>query len=170
MVNLLGVAIEDRPLFFASLLPQVLDLRARTGRPHWFVVDEAHHMLPSSWVPAASAVPQALSRMVFITVHPDSVARPALENINFAIAVGKEPEKTLGGFAGALSIDLPGMPMPKITLGSSQGVVWDRSSGQPPTVVKLSEAKMDRRRHLRKYAEGNLGPDRSFYFRAHTGS
>jgi len=119
VVNLLGVAIEDRPLFFASLLPQVLDLRARTGRPHWFVVDEAHHMLPSSWVPAASAVPQALSRMVFITVHPDSVARPALENINFAIAVGKEPEKTLGGFAGALSIDLPGMPMPKITLGSS---------------------------------------------------
>jgi len=164
VVNLLGVPLEDRPLFFASLIPQVLDLRARTGRPHWLVVDEAHHMLPSSWVvPAASMVPQALSGMVFITVHPDSMARAALENVNIAVAVGNEPGKTLSGFAKTLSIDLP--EMPKETFGPGQGVVWDRSSGQSPTAVKLCEAKIERRRHLRKYAEGNLGPDRSFYFR-----
>ena len=157
VVNLLGLPIEDRPLFLTSLLPQVLDLRARTGRPHWLVVDEAHHMLPSSWVPAASTVLQSLSGMVFITVHPESMARAALENVNLVVAIGKEPEKTLEGFAKTLSIDLPGTP--KETLKVGHGVVWDRSSGQSPTVVKLCEAKAERRRHLRKYAEGNLGPD-----------
>ena len=50
VINLLGVPLPDRPLFFGSLLPQLLDLRTRTARPHWIIVDEAHHMLPSSWV------------------------------------------------------------------------------------------------------------------------
>ena len=167
VVNLLDVPIKDRPLFFAALLPQVLDLRARTGRPHWVVVDEAHHMLPSSWVPAASTVSQSLGGMVFITVHPESMAAAALENVNIAVAVGKEPEKTLGGFAKVLSIEVPAMP--KGTLEAGQGVVWDRSSGQPSTVVKLCEAKAERRRHLRKYADGSLGPDKSFYFRGPQG-
>ncbi|MGH9839681.1 MAG: HAD hydrolase family protein, partial [Blastocatellia bacterium] len=49
VVNLLGVALEHRPAFFAKLFPRLQELRTRTGRPHWIVIDEAHHLLPSSW-------------------------------------------------------------------------------------------------------------------------
>jgi hypothetical protein len=35
--------------------------------------------------------------------------------------------------------------------------------------VKTAPPKIQRRRHSRKYAEGNLGPDRSFYFKGPEG-
>jgi len=49
VVNLLGIALDHRPPFFAGLLPRLQELRAMLGRPHWTVVDEAHHLLHSSW-------------------------------------------------------------------------------------------------------------------------
>jgi hypothetical protein len=36
-------------------------------------------------------------------------------------------------------------------------------------LVHAEPAKTERTRHSRKYAEGNLGPDRSFYFRGPAG-
>ena len=35
VINLLGIALEDRPAFFNRLLPRLQELRARTGHPHW---------------------------------------------------------------------------------------------------------------------------------------
>ena len=74
-VNLLGLPLEDRPLYFSQLIPRLLALRVRTGRPHWIVLDEAHHMLPETWGHAASSVPQKNSarrswlRFIRITSH-----------------------------------------------------------------------------------------------------
>ncbi len=163
VVNLLGIPLQDRPLFFASLLPYITDLRARTARPHWLVVDEAHHMLPSSWVPAATTLPQSIGGMIFITVHPESMAHAALEQVEIAVAVGKDPAKTLGELAKVLSEPSPKVPQQELQTG--EGMVWLRSKQEPPFVAKLCTATMERRRHLRKYAQGELGPDRSFYFR-----
>lgn len=162
VVNLLGIPLADRPLFFASLLPQLMDLRARKARPHWIVVDETHHMLPSSWAPASSTMPQSLTGMIFITVHPEMIAPPALEHVELAVAVGDNPGETLAGLARALSI--PSHNLPKKELESGEGIVWNRKNGDA-YVVELRQGKTERRRHLRKYAEGELGPDRSFYFR-----
>lgn len=163
VVNLLGVPLEDRPLFFASLFPSIMDLRARTSRPHWLVLDEAHHMLPSSWLPAAATLPQAITGMIFITVHPKMIASCALERVEIAVAVGEQPQETLWGLAEALSQQKPNVP--EQTLKPGEGMVWCREVGLNPFVVKLCEAKSERRRHLRKYAQGELGPDSSFYFR-----
>src|SRR5437763_7144592 len=49
VVNLIGLALNERPKFFEALLPRIQELRAKTGRPHWIAVDESHHVLPSSW-------------------------------------------------------------------------------------------------------------------------
>lgn len=163
VVNLLGLALEDRPLFFASLLNQLLELRAQTARPHWIIVDETHHMLPSSWSPAKTDLPQSLEGLIFVTVHPEMISPAALEHVKIAVAVGKEPEQTLWGLAKALSKSTPDIPGREVRAG--EGVVWCPQQGTEAFVVKLCEAKPDRRRHLRKYAEGELGPDRSFYFR-----
>ncbi len=163
VVNLLGIPLEDRPLFFASLFPQMMDLRARKARPHWVIVDEAHHMLPASWKPAATTLPQSISGMIFITVHPESIAQPALLHVETAVAVGKDAAKTLGGLATALSEPPPEVPQQELQTG--EGMVWLRGKRESPFVAKLCTAKTERRRHLRKYAQGELGPDRSFYFR-----
>jgi len=74
---MLGVALEHRPDAFAHLLPALATLRARTGRPHWLVVDEAHHLLPTNWAPAGDTIANRPRGIVYITVHPDSLAQRA---------------------------------------------------------------------------------------------
>jgi hypothetical protein len=44
-------------------------------------------------------------------------------------------------------------------------MVWDRQSSKPPVCVTPTLPVQIHRRHTRKYAQGELGPDRSFYFR-----
>src|SRR5262249_9320773 len=43
-------------------------------------------------------------------------------------------------------------------------LLWNKTAGAAQ-VLKLEPSKTERRRHLRKYAEGELPEDRSFYFR-----
>ncbi len=62
IVNLLGSSVEDRPDILASLFPAVLDIRAKYGRPHWILVDEAHHMLPRGGTPAMASTSTARCR------------------------------------------------------------------------------------------------------------
>ena len=42
--------------------------------------------------------------------------------------------------------------------------MWDRASQEPPFLLKIAPSTTERRRHRRKYAEGELPPGRSFYF------
>jgi HAD superfamily hydrolase (TIGR01484 family) len=161
IINLLGMPLADRPAFFLSLLPQLLELRARTGRPHWLIVDEAHHLLPAQWGPGPLVLPGELRRTLFITVHPGQVAASALGSVGSAIAVGQAPEKTIAEFLSA--IQAPASTPLRIDLKPGEVCLWSRSDG-PTGPVQMERSKGERRRHVRKYAEGELPPDRSFYF------
>jgi hypothetical protein len=44
-------------------------------------------------------------------------------------------------------------------------LVWSRQRDKTPVRVRTIPAQTEGRRHRRKYAEGELPPDRSFYFR-----
>ena len=100
-INLLGIALHDRPAFFAQLVPNLQAMRARTGRPHWLVLDEAHHLLPDTWGHAAAVLPQKLHETLLVTVHPEHVAPSVLAPIDAAVAIGHAPQDTLAGFAKA---------------------------------------------------------------------
>jgi hypothetical protein len=167
VINLVGIPIEHRPEFSDSLLPRLQELRARTGRPHWIVVDETHHLMPTTWHPATLTIPQQLEGVIMITVHPESVARALLDAVDIVLAVGEFPEKTIGDFCQA--IDEPAPPMSPTTLEPLEVLGWWRRSNQPPVKVRCIPQRTERRRHSRKYAEGNLGPDRSFHFRGPEG-
>jgi HAD superfamily hydrolase (TIGR01484 family) len=167
VVNLLGIALGHRPAFFDGLLPRIQDLRARTGRPHWVVIDETHHLLPVTWDPAGLTLPQKLQNMLYITVHPESVARPILESVDLLLAVGESPEKTIAVFCKAVGEVPP--PMEPTTLAAGETLAWRRRSGGLPVKVKSQPPRSEHNRHSRKYAEGDLGPDRSFRFRGPDG-
>ena len=100
-VNLLGIPLADRPEYFGRLLPSLQAMRTRAGRPHWIVLDEAHHMLPADWGHVGRASPQRLGETVLVTVHPEHVAPLTLSLIDIVIAVGPSPDKTLNSFAAA---------------------------------------------------------------------
>lgn len=48
-------------------------------------------------------------------------------------------------------------------------MVWSKSTNAAPKVVRVEPSHTERKRHLRKYAEGSLPEDRSFYFRGPEG-
>ena len=47
-------------------------------------------------------------------------------------------------------------------------MVWRRGE-KAATVIHTKPPRTERKRHSRKYAEGNVGPERSFYFRGPEG-
>jgi hydroxymethylpyrimidine pyrophosphatase-like HAD family hydrolase len=161
--NLLGIAVDDRPGFFAQLLPRLSDLRTRTGRPHWLVIDEAHHLLPESWEPARD-LPLRPHGTVYVTVHPERVASAVLETINTVIAVGEVPARTLRELCLVRELPVPSMIPDDHKLPTGQALWW-RVGDPEAVVVHVEPTKIERTRHSRKYMEGNLGPDRAFYFR-----
>jgi hypothetical protein len=160
--NLLGIALADRPAYFADLLPHLRAMRVRTGRPHWLVVDEAHHLLPRVW----GHVPQRLNESIFITVHPERLAPSILAWIDVVIAVGASPDKTFGEFAAA-SERAP-VKSPGSHAQNDQVACWFVHSGEGPFPMRIIPGQAERIRHYRKYAEGDVRY-KTFYFRGPTG-
>jgi hypothetical protein len=102
VVNLLGVQLDERPRYFAKLFLQLCQLRAETARPHWMLIDEAHHIMPPEWATAVT-LPQQLQGTIYVTVHPEHVARAALESVGLVVAVGMDPAATLCSFCRAVA-------------------------------------------------------------------
>jgi len=162
VVNLTGVRLKDRPRFFLALLPRLQDLRTQLGHPHWIIVDETHHVLPASWEAAPQALPKEFDRFAFITIHPHSVAPQAIASVNTVIAVGEKADEALAQVGKLVDQTPPAMSPFKLDQGEI--AIWMREMKEPPFKVRILPGQTERRRHFRKYAEGDLGPDRSFYF------
>jgi hydroxymethylpyrimidine pyrophosphatase-like HAD family hydrolase len=168
VVNLLAVSVEDRPAVFARFASAIAELRARTGRPHWLLVDEAHHLLPVERDPSVTALSPALPATIFVTVDPEALARAALEHVDDVFAIGTKGAETIHAFCRALAIKVPKLPSEPPERG--QALVWRRARGKPPEIVSLHPPAQKAERHTRKYAEGELGEDKSFYFRGASGA
>lgn len=168
VVNLLGVALEHRPGYFDELLPRLVESRSRTGRPHWIVIDEAHHLLPTGWQPSEKHLPTELHGTVTITVHPESVAPAVIERVDVLLAIGEHPAKTVKDFCKTVGKKPPRVPDAG-RLPSGDAILW-RPGSDAAVLVHTVPPKSERKRHSRKYSEGNLGPARSFYFRGPEGT
>jgi len=164
VVNLLGLKVDERPGFFRALMVQVDELCDRTARPHWLVIDEAHHMLPAG--DGSAGVAFGAATPIFVTVHPDQMAPSALAVVNTVLAVGPKARDVVNAFCAAVG-DQP----PKVPKAPSRKAVlyWNRLAG-PPRWVEADRPVQDLKRHIRKYAEGELGEDKSFYFRGPKGA
>ena len=160
--NLLGVALEERPSFFAAMVPLIEQRRLRTGQPHVLVIDEAHHMLGSDLPAAIQSLGASLDRMIVVTVHPEVLCRPVLQRLNALMVVGDEAAIAVQQFAKATGRHLPAPDATELDAG--QALVWLEAG--PPSLrrVTLLPSRSDHRRHSRKYAEGELSKERSFLY------
>ncbi len=167
VVSLTGVDISDRPRFFAEMLPELSKLRAQCARPHWLLIDEAHHLLPPALATAPVTLPRELEASILVTVHPDHVAQPALEAVRLILTVGSQAGDSLRSFCERV-----GEPAPRIDdrgLDRGEALLWKRGA-EATEHVHTIQPQAERLRHRRKYAEGELGADKSFYFRGPEGS
>jgi HAD superfamily hydrolase (TIGR01484 family) len=172
VVNMLGVAVEHRPEYFAKLLPALTELRTRTGRPHWLVVDEAHHLMPVTWQPGAELQFRPHGTL-YVTVHPGSVADPVLKTVNTMLCIGDHPAKTVKEFCKVAGLKKP-PHVPADKLPPGQALYWETHTNKT-YMLETQPGRSERVRHSRKYVEGHLGahsfffrgPDRKLNLRAH---
>ncbi|HRC25281.1 MAG: HAD family hydrolase [Nitrospira sp.] len=167
VVNLVGLPLQDRPSFFLTLLPKLQELRSKSGRPHWMLVDETHHLLPVDGNPTAPGLMKDLAGMIYVTVHPDHIEHSILKTVDIVFALGKSPDETLKQYCAAIQQPAPAATAARLQPG--RAIMWNRASGETPFVLEIAPSTIERRRHRRKYAEGELPPEQSFYFRGPAG-
>jgi len=163
VVNMLAVSAPGRAVFLGELLGAVREERVRSGRPHWVVIDESHHMLYPGGMLEAQPGGLGLASAALITLRPEDLSERVLREVTHVVALSGSGEE-IDRMAAAL-----GLPAPACTDGTAPGPrLW--CVGEPRCfVIDPSGVFRPHVRHARKYAEGNLGPARSFYFRKPSG-
>lgn len=161
-VNMTGVRFDDRPAYFLSLLSAIQDIRSQTGRPQWLLVDEAHHVLPQAFDQAEAVLSKHLKRTIFITLNPSEVYYKAIEPVETVIGVGQDGPAVIHEWARIIERDLPEIPEGTPERGTV--LIWKPEDERGPFWIRVNQSRSERRRHRRKYAEGELPKDRSFYF------
>src|SRR3569623_735227 len=167
VVNMVAVPLHERPAVVATRFTELMAMRATNGRPHWIMVDEAHHLWPSEWEAGRLVVPDAGHGMVFVTLHPDHLAGAVIKHINVLIAIGESPAERYEEFERATGSAAPRPPQEALEQGEAR---WRRVGDGAVERIRTHGSTSERRRHVRKYAEGELEPERSFYFRGPHGA
>ena len=99
---------------------------------------------------------------MLITMDPASLARGILKHIDVIVAFGSTAPQTLASFATALDTPAPScIPV----LARDEVLVWAPRSGLPPRAMRREAPHQGHFRHTGKYAVGDVGEQRSFYFR-----
>jgi hydroxymethylpyrimidine pyrophosphatase-like HAD family hydrolase len=163
VINLSGIRPDDRAGVFNALLSHLLELRTRTGRPHWLVVGKAHQLMPATWAPPVSR----LDNVVLVTVHPARLSRRMLDGIDLVLARGENPERAVAEFCEARRIAVPSTP--ETVLSSGEALAYWVESGRPAVKLAATTSRAERRTQKRKFAEGRLPDDKTFVFRGPQG-
>ncbi len=164
VATLLAVPLAERPRWFGAMRARIEDLRQQTGRPHWVMVDEAHHLLPAARDASATPLPRPAAGLLFVTVDPSSMSPQALSSVNLVICTARQARETLGAFAAAVGQKAPEVPPLK-----DGPVLWEVGRRRA-VAVEIPPPKHHHLRHKRKYARGDVGEDKSFYFRGPRGA
>jgi len=166
-LNLLGVPLEGRPEYLQQLMPALMAAQARTGRPHWVVLDEAHHVYPNAGPSAGWTVPRRPDAFLVVTLDPGHLAPDLRDWMDVGIFLGAGAVDTLNRF-----LEMVGLPPVRGAADPSapgEALIWRKSRPSEAALFRVKPSEMQRRRHSRKYAEGDVGPDKSFYFRGPEG-
>jgi hydroxymethylpyrimidine pyrophosphatase-like HAD family hydrolase len=142
VVNLTGLKPADRPSFFLGLMPRLLALRAKTGRPHWLLVDEAHHLMPRDGAPAEAVLTRELHGVLYITVDPEAMAPAVLRTVDLVAALGATPAGTIERFAAAIAAPPPAVE--SSTVGPGEALLWSRDGSEPPLRIRMAESTVEK--------------------------
>lgn len=162
VINSQALNLGGRRKLFTRLMAEASTLRESSGRPHWLVLDEAHEVAPAHRLGAAPDLPATAPNTIFVTMYPEALDAEILKSIGTVLAFGDSPAAFLAPFARIAGVTLP-VALPNLRRGEM--LFWRINSGETPRVVRPLAPQQHHRRHVGKYATGDVGHWRSFYFR-----
>jgi HAD superfamily hydrolase (TIGR01484 family) len=143
VVNMSGIAVKDRPGFVHKLLAALGDMRAKVGRPHWIVIDKAHHASPADTRSPELSMPKRLPGSLLIAAEPERLSRAALEASDAIVALGAAAPRVVASYCKALGLKEPSaLAAP----GEGEALFWERYSGRSPRIVAIRGAAREQRR------------------------
>lgn len=161
VINAQALGLNDRQRLFNALMESIRDLRKATGRPQWLVIDESHHMMPSSDSNDRS-FPSLKTGAILLTLTPRALPRPILKEVTMIIAMGSTAYLLLGEFAHLLHQP---PPVAGQQPGPDEKLLWRPKSQRDPVRLRAETPRQIHNRHAGKYATGDIGEWHSFYFR-----
>ena len=167
VVSLFGASHEEQPAIFAKLLRAMMEYRSTNGRPHWYLIDEAHYPLPAKWKPVDDLHLEELRSVMFITAFIDQLPKSVLQNIDLFVAIGDDPGKSLEQYCGLLEEAVPDLK-PPIDQQEHHAIAWWRELGAPAWFHRLPPTS-EHQRHRHGYLDGDMDPKHRFYFRGPKG-
>jgi HAD superfamily hydrolase (TIGR01484 family) len=162
VINTQSRSLAERQHLLAHLTPAFAALRARTGRPNWILVDEAHQLLPALNACRPDGLWAQLAGTVLVTAYPELLTAETILAMDVMLVFGSDASALIARLAADLGLPSASDAPP---LASDEMMFWSPPSGQPPRVVKVDMPTQNLRRHTGKYAIGDVGEARSFYFR-----
>ena len=163
VVSLFGAPHEEQPEVFARLLRGLMEYRSTSGRPHWYIIDEAHYPLPAKWKPLEDLHLEDLRSVMYITAFIDKLPEAVLRNIDLFVSIGDDPRESLAQYCQLLGEAPPDLP-PPADQQEHHAIAWWRELG-PPAWIRRAAARSEHQRHRHGYLDGDMDPEHRFYFR-----
>lgn len=99
---------------------------------------------------------------MLITSTPGALSAVFLKTVGIIITIGESAGQALKQYCKVLGMPAP--PAPKEHLDRGEALFWHRGA-EGVRLLRLDDPRQGHQRHIRKYAQGVLGEDKSFYFR-----
>ncbi len=163
IVSFFGIEKQDRPEYFNRLFRALSELRSRTGRPHWIIVDEAHYAAPRDWQPAKMWSGDELAGIMFITAYHDQISPAVLEHVDWIISIADKPEAAIEQCCEIMDEQLPEFHPPE-DRRVHQALAWKRGDARPVWFSRFAP-RSNAQRHQHSYYEGEMDEDLQFVFR-----
>jgi hydroxymethylpyrimidine pyrophosphatase-like HAD family hydrolase len=166
VLNLSAMSRAEKVAHAAKVLGAVGLVRSTTGLPHWLILDEAHHIVPADGSPVVQLLHAGAESLCMSTLDVKKLA-PEIRTLANVVA-GTE----LAAFTEAARAAAGGRTPPLTGAPLAQGeaaIAWLGGDARVNR-FRVGKRRVQHRRHVRKYTEGELPPDRSFYFRGPVGA
>jgi hypothetical protein len=166
VLNLSAMTRAEKVAYATKALGAVGYVRSTTGLPHWLILDEAHHIVPPDGSPVVELLRPGAESLCLSTLDIGELAPEVrtLPNVVAATELRTFAEAVRAATGGRS----PALAGARLEPGEA-AIAWLG----PEVRVKrfrVGKRRVQHRRHIRKYTEGELPPDRSFYFRGPAGA
>lgn len=163
VVDMSAAPADHRADYLRAAHRELESVRAAAGMPHWLIADEAQVPMARN---SQTLFEPSMAGYCLVTHRPEDLRPEALLSMDVVIALPGDPAGATADLVAAAGM----MPRAAATAlisraGPGQAVLVDR--GRPGTglVFAIGKRETPHMRHWHKYSEGQLRPDRRFYFR-----
>jgi hydroxymethylpyrimidine pyrophosphatase-like HAD family hydrolase len=164
VLDLSALARPEKVTYATKVLATANAVRSARGLPHWLVIDEAHHIFPADGSQAMELLPAGAESFCLITLGLEDLPREVVDRVN--VVASTDLDAFRRATQGAFGRYVHGLRLPTgVPLERGEAAIAWRETDREAVRFRVSRRRIEHRRHVRKYTEGELPPDRSFFFR-----